>query len=62
MFQAQAGLAQKKDIVFPPDSVEAIQPNLVKRRKIVSKDLGMILLKRRECVIMVCLMPDAYID
>ncbi len=40
MLQAHGVLAQKKDIVFPPDSVEAAQPNLVKRRKMVSKDLG----------------------
>ncbi|XP_070191223.1 AT-rich interactive domain-containing protein 1A-like isoform X2 [Littorina saxatilis] len=30
----------KKEIVFPPDSVEAVQPTLTKRRRLTHKDLG----------------------
>ena len=40
MIQAQNSLSQKKDIVFPTNSVEATQPLLVKRRRIIPKELG----------------------
>lgn len=30
----------KKDVVFPPDSVEAVQPQLAKRRRLTHKDIG----------------------
>jgi hypothetical protein len=30
----------KKEITFPPDSIEAVQPLLNKRKKIISKDVG----------------------
>ena len=30
----------KKEIVFPPDSVESVQPSLSKRKRITHKDLG----------------------
>jgi AT-rich interactive domain-containing protein 1 len=32
----------RKEITFPSHSVEAIQPSQVRRRKIVSKDLGQV--------------------
>ncbi|KAK3096648.1 hypothetical protein FSP39_002054 [Pinctada imbricata] len=33
---------QKKDIPFPPDSVEAISPNYVKRRRLTRADVGQV--------------------
>ena len=34
---------QKKEIVFPADSIEAVQPILNKRRKLTQKDIGKLL-------------------
>ncbi|RWS09496.1 trithorax group protein osa-like protein [Dinothrombium tinctorium] len=34
--------SQKKEIVFPPDSIEATQPSLIKRRKLTSKDITQV--------------------
>ena len=47
LFQSKSGsmvpntpFPPKKEIVFPPDSVEAVQPTLTKRRRLTHKDLG----------------------
>lgn len=47
LFQSKGGslmpntpFQPKKEIVFPPDSVEAVQPTLTKRRRLTHKDLG----------------------
>ncbi|XP_041351755.1 trithorax group protein osa-like isoform X4 [Gigantopelta aegis] len=39
---ANAQFPPKKEIVFPLDSVEAVQPLLAKRRRLTSKDIGSI--------------------
>uniref|UniRef100_A0A336MFS4 CSON000444 protein n=1 Tax=Culicoides sonorensis TaxID=179676 RepID=A0A336MFS4_CULSO len=39
-FQGQPGLPPKRDIVFPPDSVEATTPVLYRRKRICRADIG----------------------
>ena len=34
------GYGMKKELIFPPNSVEATQPATTKRRRLVAKDLG----------------------
>ena len=46
----------RKEIPFPPDSVEAVAPILAKRKRLCSKDLGSSMKKMRIMMVVIVVM------